>query len=109
MSRLAAPRDPRSRALDNDITEPDSAAYSPIPPLARMRIRGIRTIPLFGPRRRGYGEVPRGAFGVMSHTENALVFVHTDEGFVYAQAKASVLRRLDRLGRAVPVEWPVSS
>ena len=58
-----------------------------------MKITGIRTVVVYGPRRKAYGGVSRTALGSRSHSEGGIVFVDTDEGIVGVGEISSVFTR----------------
>lgn len=62
-----------------------------------MRITGVRTVVVWGPRRAAYGGVTRTALGPAAVSEYALVFVDTDAGIVGLGEIASVFTRRGRL------------
>ncbi|WP_291295468.1 mandelate racemase/muconate lactonizing enzyme family protein [Elioraea sp.] len=62
-----------------------------------MRITGVRTVVVWGPRRLAYGGSYRTALGASAVSEHAIVFVETDVGLTGIGEASSVFRRRGRL------------
>jgi L-alanine-DL-glutamate epimerase-like enolase superfamily enzyme len=62
-----------------------------------MRITAVRTVVVWGPRRRAYGAATRTALGLAAVSEHAIVFVDTDAGVTGIGEISSVFKRRGRL------------